>query len=93
MMSLHSLNSRDLLTLVGMILEIVGAVAMANSYLGAARRRHWLAILCNALVRGQYARGAVTAREINREDGLMALQGLGLIALGFTLETVAMLFL
>ncbi len=89
----YSISLRDLLTLVGMILQIIGAVAMANSYLGAARRRHWLAILGSALLRGNYARGAVVARDINGDDGMLALQGLALIALGFVLQSVAILFL
>jgi hypothetical protein len=87
------LAPRDWLSLAGIVLEIIGIIMMANSYLGAAKRRHWLPVLLSALVRGKQARGAVAARDINEDDGLLALQGLGLIALGFVSQALAILIL
>jgi hypothetical protein len=87
------LAPRDLLALVGSLAEITGAIMMANSYLGAARVRDWVRLILSALCRGDAARGAIQARELNEENGLLALQGLAFIVIGFTLQAFAILFL
>jgi hypothetical protein len=83
---------RDAFILFGSILEIVGVLLMANSYLGAAHRRHWPSVLTSALVRGKRAKGAVRLSGLNEEDQLLALQGLALIGLGFACQAGAVLW-
>jgi hypothetical protein len=79
------------LDLAGAFLQITGAVLMANYYLGAAHRRQWLWVLVSALFRGTHARGAAAARDLNDDDGVLVLQGLALMALGFLLQALALL--
>lgn len=71
------------IALFGLLLEIVGVLLMANSYLGAAARKHWPLLLISALFRGKRARGAIRLSGLNEDDRLLAIQGLALIGLGF----------
>jgi hypothetical protein len=87
------LTPRDVAALIGSFFEIAGAIMMANSYLGAARVKDWMRLILSALVRGDEARGAIQGRGVNEENGLLALQGLALITIGFLLQALALLFL
>ena len=69
--------------MLGAFLEVTGVFLMAGAYLSAARTRNRLQILISALVRGDTAKGAVEASDLNKTHKVIALQGLAFIGLGF----------
>ena len=83
-----------LFQLLGLILEILGVLGMANAYLAVAQgSRSKLSLLLDALFRGPRARGANRLQEagFNAEDRLRVLQGLGLIGLGFLFQAIGLI--
>jgi hypothetical protein len=79
-----------ILQLAGGVLEIGGALMMANAHLNVIRLRHLPRLLLSALVRGRMARGSARLDGVfSQDDRLASLQGLSAIALGFVLQLAA----
>ncbi len=79
------------LQLLGLMMEIVGVLLMANSYTGIVPLRQLLFILFSALFRGATAAGAVEVAHLRLENKIAALQGLALMGFGFGLQTIGIL--
>jgi hypothetical protein len=79
------------LQLLGLSSEIAGVLLMANGYTGAVTRGGVLRLLVSALVRGATAQGAASIAHLSPEDRLGSLQGLGLVGVGFVLQTLGTL--
>ncbi|MCP5426168.1 MAG: hypothetical protein H6970_14035 [Gammaproteobacteria bacterium] len=80
------------LQLLGLSMEIVGVLLMANLYTGIVPWRQLLSILLSALVRGATAVGAVEVADLRAENKMAALQGLALVGGGFFLQALGVLW-
>lgn len=81
-----------ILQVAGLVLEVIGVVAMSFGYLEVATRRAMPGVFLSALWRGDLARGAARS-DLNADNRLRTLQGLALIGVGFTLQTAGTLIL
>jgi hypothetical protein len=77
--------------LIGGVLAVIGAVQMANGYVGVVPKRALLDLLFSALVKGDVAKGSVEVPP-PKENRLDSLQGLSLIGLGFLAQTIGTIF-
>lgn len=76
--------------LLASLLEIVGALLMANANVAVAKGGQVPRLLVVALWRGAMARGAAKLDgALSQEDRLKTLQGLAFIATGFLLQVAA----
>ena len=81
------LHWKDIAYLLGMVLEIIGAMMMANKYLNE-RPRDVLAILVSAIFGTRRAQGAAAIADMSGERFMLTLRGLALICAGFVLRTI-----
>lgn len=82
----------DIIAIVGTVLEVFGAFRMSGAYLSAVQSTSKLRVLFNSLHRGNLAKGAVDASQLNETQKVNALQGLACIGLGFVCQAGAMLW-
>lgn len=90
--------------LLGLTLEIIGVLLMANLYVGLVSLLGAIPLLASALVKGKAARGAVyllqdespatsssAGQPVNQDNKLTSLQGLAFIGLGFLIQAIGVL--
>ena len=76
-----------ILEAIGAACALVGALLLANVYIGALSiGGDLLSVLFSALWRGSLARGAVEVSSLTSEKRIASLQGLGFVFLGFLLQ-------
>lgn len=80
-----------ILSISGLIAEIVGVLLMANGYLGVMRWYQVPWILLKCLWRKDTVAGAKAIKNLADEDIAWVLRGLALIGLGFLLQLMGIL--
>lgn len=81
-----------LLAVIGLLCEILGVVFMAHQYFNFTQPwRDVPRALISGLWRGEWAKNAVVSEVFTPETHIITIQGLSLIAVGFCLQTVAVL--
>lgn len=81
------------LQILGLILDLVGVLQMANGYTRALPQSQIAFLLVNALRRGPLAKEAVQHQDLTREDRMNVLQGLAFVGLGFLLQISGVILL
>jgi len=71
---------------IGLVLEIIGVILMANAYISNMRFHQTIWILFKCFWHRSTINGVIAMKDLNDENTLWVLRGLTLIALGFVLQ-------
>ena len=81
----------NVVNILALSFEILGALLLANHYL-KVRANRIPKILLSAIFKGPQSRVAANLSKLSDDDPVVSLRGLGLLALGFTIQLLLNIF-